>query len=121
VSLQALKDDLAQAPEGYPVTHGEAVAVARRVAALYDTCPICGGSGERTRVAECPDRERIRKQWGEGVSCCVDHREVVPCSRCGGTGMVASEAFADLWSTNGLYYYQEAAAALAACLFGKEG
>jgi hypothetical protein len=68
MTLQALKDDLAQAPEGYPVTHGSAVEVARRVAALYDTCAWCGGTGYVNPQGAA---------FGDG-----------PCSGCGGTGMV---------------------------------
>lgn len=79
--------------------------VARRVAALYEICPTCNGSGKATRVAECPDRDRLRKAWGEGVSCCVDHREIVPCVRCGGSGVVHSETGRKLSPGNALARY----------------
>lgn len=51
------------------------LTVARRVAALYDECPDCEGGGE---IAVNGDGAIISPGY--------------PCSRCGGTGMVASPA-----------------------------
>jgi hypothetical protein len=72
--LQDLRDDLAHAESetGWLKAAGPLVIVARRLAALYDTCAGCGGNGYFTPGGEYEGDERV------------------PCSRCGGTGMVAS-------------------------------
>lgn len=77
LTLQDLNDDLAWlGDDGGDLQYAEtAWTVARRVAALYDECPDCEGGGE---IAVNGDGAIISPGY--------------PCSRCGGTGMVASPA-----------------------------
>jgi hypothetical protein len=101
MSLQALKDELAHAddqPWTEPWPYKNALEVARRVAALYDTCPSCDGCGFYD-----PDGA-----FGESYTC----------NRCGGIGMVASETGWLHPAEIGPFFDP---ASLARYLFGKEG
>lgn len=63
--LAELKDELVRWPDL------EAMTVATRVAALYDTCLNCEGTGTRVKVSWLPDEGVGRK-----------------CGACGGTGVI---------------------------------
>jgi Zn ribbon nucleic-acid-binding protein len=79
ISLQDLRDDVAAIADDpgarfddLRIYYAALYGVARRVLALFDDCPDCI---EMDEVAMRPEGG-----W-----------EIVPCSRCGGTGVVASE------------------------------
>lgn len=94
--LQDLKDaiDFYEEEGAWSDQDTRFVQVARRVAALYETCPACKGTGER----------------GE-------HPDEVRCRFCGGVGMVASGELVRMmdWSPDNPMY----PARLARFLFGE--
>ena len=102
MGFQDLLDDLAcwnvcqteVTPAGYEVKDSPALAVARRVAALYKKCPDCGGAGYWVDLAP------------EGK---IGGR----CLRCAGTGLEASEVGQETQTTAGLKH-------LADYLFGED-